>query len=253
METASLNTIRWNPLAVVGLSGSGKSHLLREWCSLQTNSVIADERVLPKRGRVGDLATQYRKQVMPQKADEVFGLLDLATLKNTRFHELTPGQASAACLFPVLAIEAPLLAIDMLLDWVDWRVSERVWEHLLQRAEKSSKIVVATHSPYWLSRCEGFAVVKDHALHLTGDISETLSGMEPTEFKIESVHGDAIRELVKPFRVDIHHVGNEYSFSAPPQDGMMLELLLKGYGKLSVVKAIYPDERKLMAHLLSRT
>lgn len=251
MESISLSSLPWNPLAVVGASGSGKTQFLRELTKNQPNAIVADERVLPKRGRVGDLATEYRKRVMPQKADEVLEILNLEKHKNTRFHDLTPGQASAACLFPALALEAPLYEIDMLLDWVDWNVAQRIWDSLATRAQKGSKVIITTHSPIWLSKCEGFALIKDQKITQSNSLQKAMSEIAPIEFVIESENGDALAEILKPFEIQIEQRGNEFTFRTTIQEGLVLELLNQGYGKVKTVKAVYPDAQMLLARLVS--
>jgi ABC-type lipoprotein export system ATPase subunit len=251
MEFSSLTTLPWNPLAVVGSSGSGKTHFLRELAKHQPNLIIADERVIPKRSRVSDLATEYRKKVMPQKADQVLELLNLEKCKNLRFHELTPAQASAACLFPALAVDAPVYGIDMLLEWVDWEVARRVWEALIGRCQKGAKVIIATHSPFWLSQCEGFVLVKNQKLAHSGSLQQALSEISPVEYVIESEDGDALAEMLEPYQIQLEQRGSSFAFSAPSHDGLALSLLLQGYGKVQIVKAQFPDTELLLSKLLS--
>ena len=239
-EPFSLNLSAGKVIVIIGAAGSGKTHLIRSIQKKVNFATIADERVLPRRGRVKDVPNPFRKQASASRIDEAISIVKLKDKINSHLADLSPSEASAACLLPVFCTESQVVIVDMLLDWVDLSLANAVIENLKQKATLGGTVIIATHSPEVLKHADEVIALRNQSISFQGTLNEGLSTVGPSKVTVMSQKFEAIRQIVDPITVNVEQTETGATFELQDPSSIALTLLSQGYGDIKAVTVSQP-------------
>lgn len=256
----SLNVPSGQSIAVVGAAGAGKTLLLRTIAGLVRPTLgslnaegtvhLADERLIPKRGRIDSLARQ--KGV--RSASESTNALVAAGLWEARAVSITdasPGQLAAACLLPSLSLDFGVVLVDMLLDLLDVNTTERCLLELKRRRMQSGAVhLIATNDVSIVEQCDGVIVMKDCDFRASSSVDALLERTIPSELTVETTRAHAIRAMIEPFTIKASETPKGLHIEAFGGQEVAQRLLLQGYGDVKCVWIKKPSLAEILKQLI---
>jgi energy-coupling factor transport system ATP-binding protein len=210
LSAVDLDIRRGEWLAIVGVNGSGKSTLLRHLNGLlrPTQGQVTVEGEDTRTVRVGELArvvsylpqnpglllfsATVRQEVgygprqlglrgaaLRQRVEETLDLLGLSSFAKHPPAVLSYGLRRQVALVSVLAMEAPILALDEPAVGLDRGAAERLLNVIAGRHHRGTTVVMITHDLRWVARyAQRVAVLHQGHLVGCGPCREVLADLE---------------------------------------------------------------------------
>ncbi|MBI2843435.1 MAG: ABC transporter ATP-binding protein [Armatimonadetes bacterium] len=225
LEDVSFEITRGEIFGIYGRSGSGKSTLLRliaglnvptsgsvllqvsenddpSWLDAQVSVALQTPGLAPELTVAENLAffaslwgTPRRRRIA--KRAMLIELLGLTRVRDRRTRELPDGIKAAAEIARALVAEAPIVAIDGLLERIDPPTRRRVWEYMLTRRRHGSTFIVATSSADEAALCQRLAMLSRGRLAFVGTPDELKSAVQNEIVVVETLHNPLLRSKLK--------------------------------------------------------
>lgn len=124
-------------------------------------------------------------------------LLGLSNVRNRRIRELSDGHKCAAELARAFISDAQIIAIDGLIERLDYPTRRKTWEYILARKRQGSTFIIATSSAKEALLCDRLAVLSRGRLVFAGKPGELLSAVQNEVVVVESIHSPLINSKLR--------------------------------------------------------
>ncbi len=232
-------------LAVVGPSGSGKSHFLhlvggsesakKGTVTVQGAIAFASAEGVSRRTKVQAALPRGDAEPRAPRVADLLYKLGLAELRHKQVGELTSGQFAAYELLRGMAASADLLLIDGQLDLLDPWALNAAMGMLREMQGRGATVVAATNRPDLIAQFDAVIVLQNKVVKFAGLI-EDLRRIGPKQSVEAATNRQAgVRALVEPFQVDVTQTPEGFRFEAAEGQELAARLLLEGYGDVKFV------------------
>lgn len=252
----SLEVAAGRALAVVGPGASGKSRLLRialgkeraPFGALRSLPPVPMP-ILTRRSRPQAVA---RRLADAGRSAAALTRLGLWEHRNLTRSDMSPSQAAALEVLPLLLGPSGLIVLDGLLDALDPVALAGAWEMLEERLRAGDAVVLATHRPDLVERCDAAMVLRDGEILFGGTVAELRRrGPAPTVL-VETQRQPGVRALVAPFEVRLTETEHGVLMEAPEGQELAARLLGQGYGDVRAVLVRAPSVAEAINAILGR-
>jgi ABC-type multidrug transport system ATPase subunit len=237
---ATLSLDPGESLVLLGPSGSGKTFFLASLVG-QARSKFGSVEVpeceiagLPPGRRLKPLKIAKSEKRGIGQGTYATEALSATGLWNYRQHllsDLTPSQAAACELLPVLASRAPMLVVDGQLDRLDDWALHSVLELLKRRLSAGCILVVATNRLDLARHFEYGIILRQSQIRYAGLLSGLGKG-EPQTVVVETRSQQAVRAVTKPLEITVKETTEGVLLRTADGQKTSAQLLMQGYGDI---------------------
>ncbi len=226
LRDVSFDIGRGSVFGIFGRSGSGKTSLLHliaglssptsgdvelestsdnPWLDAQTSIALQRFGLAPELTVMENLGVFSSLWGVPRKGrlgriSMLLQLLGLAEVRNRQICTLPDGLKAAAEVARALAANSEIVAIDGLMERLDYPVKKRLWGYILARCKQGATFIIATASGEEASFCEELAVLSDGRLAFSGTPDQFRSLAENDVVVVESLNSPLVKtELMERF------------------------------------------------------
>ncbi len=259
-RSLSLDLSLGDRLAVVGPSGSGKSHFVDCVAGRVkpfSGEIVRTGRVVEawhgghnRRATPLSLARSAQSGTDDGRCAEVLTALGLWDDRETPVAKLPVGLAVACDLLPCLLSPAATAIVDGHLDLLDPWTCEHAVLAMEEGAANGRCFVVVTNNLWIAERLGTLIVLRDSEACFAGSVGDLVRRGKPSEVTVTTTDPSTAQSMADPFLLSVHHGEDGLTMTTHDGQALAAKLLTEGYGSVRAVVVKEPSFAEALLELL---